>query len=435
MLEKLDELGGRAARGLKEHDFIRVISHSDADGLTSAGILLHALHRLGIGFHATIVSRLEVEVVEELEGPTVFCDMGSGQPDLVERVDGPVYVFDHHTPQGDSPARVHVNPHLVGIDGAFELSASGTVYSVARQMGKDDNDNVDLAGLALTGAYGDRQAMIGANQSILREAREAGVVETTYGLKMGDGDLRDLFRYVTDPCLDITGEPEEIDRFLEEVGVDGRMESLSEEEMRRLTSAVVLKLLPHAGIEAIEYQIGEILHLPREVVCNVFTLNRLLNACGKSDEYGLGLRLCLRDEEALPQAMEICKEFQMRLIGELKALQGNIREGKSINYGVIEDNDLTGMVAGAAVRYLFGDRPLLILNRVDGKTKASARGNSTLVREGLDLSIAMRDAAEETGGVGGGHTVASGAAIPAENEDDFVRLVDEIVSRQMGVES
>jgi RecJ-like exonuclease len=69
--------------------------------------------------------------------------------------------------------------------------------------------------------------------------------------------------------------------------------------------------------------------------------------------------------------------------------------------------------------------------RSDGDVKASARGNQRMVERGLDLSKAMRQAAESVGGTGGGHNVAAGATIPEPKVEEFIRTLDGIVSLQM----
>ncbi|HQN29642.1 MAG TPA: DHH family phosphoesterase, partial [Methanothrix soehngenii] len=143
-MKRLDKAAEAIARSIRQCEHMRVISHNDADGITSAGLICHALMRAGIPFQATLVNRLDRSVIDGLTGPVVFCDMGSGKPDLISRVQGECFVLDHHRPVGTLDC-MHLNPHLFGIDGAFELSAAGTVYSVVRHMG----DNADLAGLAL----------------------------------------------------------------------------------------------------------------------------------------------------------------------------------------------------------------------------------------------------------------------------------------------
>jgi single-stranded-DNA-specific exonuclease len=49
---------------------------------------------------------------------------------------------------------------------------------------------------------------------------------------------------------------------------------------------------------------------------------------------------------------------------------------------------------------------------------------------GVDLSYALRTAANAVGGTGGGHNVASGGKIPAGKEDEFISIVDRIIGEQ-----
>ncbi len=95
-----------------------------------------------------------------------FTDLGSGLFHKLADLSG--VITDHHLPsevvvsKGEekdlraytTPEMVHVNPHLVGIDGTSELSSSGTAYLVARALSRK---NEDLAALGVVGAVGDMQ--------------------------------------------------------------------------------------------------------------------------------------------------------------------------------------------------------------------------------------------------------------------------------------
>jgi len=153
----VEALSRQVAEAILEHDIVRLISHNDADGLSAAGIMCNALHRKGILFHATIVSQFDLSTIELIEktsnGPVILCDMGSGQVELSSKIKEAI-IIDHHKPTGKLE-HAHFNPHLAGMDGSTELCAACGAYMVARQMG----ENTDLAGLALTGAIGDKQAI------------------------------------------------------------------------------------------------------------------------------------------------------------------------------------------------------------------------------------------------------------------------------------
>ncbi len=74
----------KAAEIIKRHEYARVISHYDADGITSVAIICTALLRRGIQFHATIVNKVELSLIQDLnEGLVIFCDMGTAHTDLI----------------------------------------------------------------------------------------------------------------------------------------------------------------------------------------------------------------------------------------------------------------------------------------------------------------------------------------------------------------
>jgi single-stranded DNA-specific DHH superfamily exonuclease len=433
-LEKLINLAKNAAEKIRKHRFVRIVSHNDADGLTSAGIMAQALLRAGIRFQLSIVGRLDEAVIGEVNRSisrgelVIFCDMGSGQPDLIGKVAADVVVLDHHQPVGQSPAKAVVNAHLVGIDGATDISASGTCYLVAREL---DEKNVDLAGLAIAGAVGDRQLFHTANAFILEEAVKAGVISVRKGLKVGDGDLVDVLAYSTEPFLDITGYPEKIKEFMGQLGLSGNIEALSEEEVSKLVNAVALKLVRQASPEAIEAVIGETFLLNRELVKNVYDFISILNTCGKQKIYGLALSLCLKDQGIINDAISLTKEHEKKLTLDIKENVEKIRKGENLWYIKTVDALSTGDLASTVVRYLHPDLPFICVNESEGVLKVSARGTRELVSKGLDLSFALREAAGAVGGSGGGHSVASGASIPLGSSEEFLSIADRIIGDQL----
>lgn len=374
-LEKLINLAKNAADKIRKHRFVRIVSHNDADGLTSAGIMALTLLRAGIGFQLSIAGKLDETVIEEVNRTVskgdmvIFCDMGSGQPELTAKVAADVVVLDHHKPVGQSPAKVMVNAHLVGIDGATDISASGTCYLVARELG---TGNIDLAGLAIAGAVGDRQLFRTANAFILDEALKAGVVSIRKGLKVGDGALADVLAYSTEPFLDVTGYPEKAAEFLNQLGLSGNIENLSEEEVSKLASAIALKLVRQASTEAIEAVIGDIFLLNRELVHNVYDFISILNTCGKQKVYGLALALCLKDPTIVGEALSLTKEHEKNLAMDIRESVEKTRKGENIWYINTVDALSTGSLATTVVRYLHPELPFICVNESEGILKVSA---------------------------------------------------------------
>lgn len=433
-LEKLINLAKNAADKIRKHNFVRVVSHNDADGLTSAGIMAQALLRAGIPFQLSIAAKLDEAVIDDVnrilspKDLVIFCDMGSGHPGLIGKVAADVVILDHHQPVGQSPAKAVVNAHTVGIDGATDISASGTCYLVARELGAG---NIDLAGIAIAGAVGDRQLFRTANAFILEEALKAGVVSIRKGLKVGDGNLADVLAYSTEPFLDVTGYPEKAAEFINQLGLSGNIENLSEEETSKLTSAVALKLVKQASPEAIEAVIGEIFLLNRELVRNVYDFISILDACGKQKVYGLALALCLKDATILDEAVSLTKEHEKNLAIDIRKSAEKIRKGENLWYINTVEALSTGSLATTMVRYLHPELPFICVNESEGILKVSARGTRELVSKGLDLSFALREAAGAVSGNGGGHNVASGASIPLGSTEEFLSIADRIIGEQL----
>ncbi len=442
MIEKLNT--SDVTRPILDHEAARVVSHHDADGITAAGIVCHALMRLGKRFHATIISQLDHGFVERLNEErggghgdmddadralTIFCDMGSGHPDVISEVAGDVVVIDHHTPVGDLSCP-HVNPHLVGIDGAFELSASGTAYAVAKEL---SSANVDLCGLAIAGAIGDKQLMTGANADILNDGVQNGIITVKKGIRIGDGDIADLLERNIEIYLDFTGDRAKVDDFLKEIGVSGRLGELADPELRKLATALTLRLLAKGSPDAIETIIGDVYLLNREVIRNVDDFVSALHACARLNETGLALSLCLRDRTGIAHAAKASIDYQRTLVKDTQLALPGIMHKDHITYIRLHDAEATGIIASTVTRFLHPDNPCIVLNESDDRIKISARGTKSLIARGLDLAEVLRVAAEAAGGRGGGHNIASGAAIPKAGDaaDTFLATADTLVGEQL----
>ncbi len=428
-LVELEELSKQAADAILENKIVRLVSHNDADGLSAAGIMCNALCRSGIIFQATIVSQFDQSTIELIEktsdSAVILCDMGSGQVELTSKIKKAI-IIDHHKPTGKLD-HVHFNPHLAGIDGSSELCAACGAYMVARKMG----ENTDLAGLALAGAIGDKQPMKGWNKFILDEAVEKKAVTVRKGLRMGDDPVEELLEYGFEPFLDITGDREKIKEFLDKLGVKGRLAELPEEQLIKLSSAIVLKLAKQGNVPAIDSLIGDCYTLNNEVVPNVYDFVNIMNACGKDEKAGLALSLCMRDSSVVDEARTITRENQINLVTTIKKAQAQIKSARNFRYVLLDDSSGTGIIAGTMTRYLYPDKPFITLNEVEGMIKISARGTRKLVSAGLDLAAAMREASASVEGMGGGHDIASGATIPKGTAMKFIDIVDTIIEKQL----
>ena len=419
---------------------LRVISHHDADGIAAASIITGALRRARKEFHLTIAKGLDGDVVESLakEGneAILFLDMGSGQIDALEGLDAKIAVLDHHKPIRKSKKVVQANPHFFNIDGMTESCASALSFLTAIMM---DPCNWDLSPIAIAGIIGDRQhmgGMKGVNQQILDYAVEKEFVSVQRGLNLKGPTVTDAIVDSIDPYfVGLSGRKDNVLAFLDSMKLNptAPMGALDEIYRRKLTSMLSLRLMGQGcRPETVEELVSEI-HWITSMSMSAMDLADLLNACGRMDHEGVGVALCMGDEDSLALAGDLRREYNRKILEKLMTIESDgVRQLSSIQYFDAEDASLAGAQTGLAMQYILDQsKPTLALSRVRGKVKVSSRGTKYLVSKGLDLSAALKKAAEKYGGIGGGHAVAAGATISQGKEEEFIKSVDEIVAMQL----
>ena len=183
-----------AIEQIKESNFIRVVSHYDADGLSAGAILFSALTREGKKIHISVEKQLKPKVIEKLKSEKpdlfIFSDLGSGQiemlNELAEKTNKKIIILDHHIPSTIQPHQniIHINPCLEG-RGEDDMSGAGVAYLLAKEL---NSKNKDLSYLAVIGAIGDIQdenwTMKGVNQELLEEAVREGILKRDKGLRL-----------------------------------------------------------------------------------------------------------------------------------------------------------------------------------------------------------------------------------------------------------
>lgn len=452
-------------RHLDKGSIIRIVTHNDADGLASGGILSAAAFREGGIFRASSEKRLDdgllLKLAEEDSDLVLFSDFGSGYlEEISDSIKRDVIVFDHHiTIEGDYADIVHVNPILSGLDGAKEISAAGVCYLFARGVSEH---NRDLAPLAIIGALGDQQdkgdrkSLIGLNTGIEEEAIERDLLDKRKGLIFYGYETRPLAKaisYTTQPFIPgLSGSEGNCVAFLKGVGIElekkGGLRSLADldaDENRVLFSSLSSHMVNQGcDSKAIHQLIGTIYTLKLEEPSTSLRNGReyasLLNACGRMGKQGVGLSICLGDRgDALVEAQETLDEYRRRIAQCLDWVQGNEKVVEKENIYVIQaadnvDDTVIGVISGILLGQgiLKHEKPIISTAwSEDGTLKVSARGLDSLVGKGLHMGKVMQEAAELVDGGGGGHDVAAGAYIALEKEGEFLDAVNRIVSKHL----
>src|SRR5256712_4517920 len=139
-----------------------------------------------------------------------------------------------------------------------------------------------------------------------------------------------------------------------------------------------------------------------------------VNSCDRLEQEGLGMAVCLGDREATAKAEKLLEEYTAKVLGYLVSLESaGLFPKKHIQFFYCDDASLAGVVAGTGMQFFFdSSRPTLGLSVLDGVTKVSARASRAHIASGIDLAIALREAASEVSGNGGGPHNAAPASSP-----------------------
>ncbi len=212
-MERDLESGAKALRSAKS---VRIVTHIDADGITAGAIADITCDRLGVEHTVVFQKKITDETVAMVnscpEDLVWICDLGSGYLSQFER--GSIIVTDHHVPDPkwrdkqtmlDSFAGIiHINPHVYGMDGSYEICGAGVTYLLSKTV---DPANIDLAYLAVVGAVGDFQdanftGLVSMNRVALDDAVSSGIMEVEHDMRYFGRETRSIIHY-----LQFTTEP------------------------------------------------------------------------------------------------------------------------------------------------------------------------------------------------------------------------------------
>jgi RecJ-like exonuclease len=421
---------------------IRVISHYDADGITSAAIICKALYRAGYDFHVTLmrnpfdkglacVSKEENDII-------IFSDMGSGQIGTIEKMNCKAIIIDHHQYLKEKTTEnvLQINANLFGINGNYEACGATLSYSFVKAL---DPKNKDLIDLAIAGATGDKQyinGFRGYNKVIIDEGLKNGFLKENVGLKLYGNSLFDALFYSIDPYYSgISGDEKGIYGLLKKLNLDKdeKLENIESDKIKKLQSYLTLKLIKKGCEKNILDTVIRKRYWSDNLYCELERFADLLDSCGKGGNRGLGLEICMGNKESFKKAEDLEKEYKKNILDELIRLEKEgFKEKKGFRYFYSKDSSLGGVIGGIATNFILNiEKPLLSLVKKDDEIHISCRGNQYLVSKGLDLGLAMNKTAKKIGGHGGGHKIAAGATIDSEKEEIFLETVNEIINNQL----
>lgn len=467
-MEEFDKIAKRCADKILASKSVLLVSHIDADGLTSAGIMSTAMKRAGIPFTNKFAKKLDPETVDALvdEGAgkmVLFTDLGSGFIGRILEAKIDAVIADHHQPNTDTISgqkisvdyEYHLNPHLVGLNGATDISGSGCAFIIAMQMNKA---NIDLSDMAIVGAVGDLQdtaenKFVGINAEILKMAIEGGTIECKKDLKMYGKQTRPIHKVLqfnSDPYVPgLTANERACIDFVHDLGIPlktttwRRWIDLFPEEKRDFISGLMRYCVEkHIPMKKIQRILGDTYVLLKEeegtALRDASEFSTLLNATARYDFSDVGLQICTGDRgPAYNRACDLLDNHRQNIVRGLELVSSmGMTKLHNVQYfhakSEIKDT-IVGIVAGMSYNSPGVDRnkPIFAFSYTDGGVKVSARGTRDLTNAGLNLAKAIAEVAPLIGGNGGGHNIAAGAFIPTGKEDEFMRLMDIKVGEQL----
>lgn len=405
---------------------IKVISHYDADGITSAAIFSRALHRWNKKFSLQIVKGLDEQFINSLpeDHILIFLDLASGSLDYLKNKKTQVFILDHHEITQDIPENVTmINPL---IDNHEIISGAGICYLFAKTLSPE---NKDLSNLAIIGMVGDSmEKNIGkVYDEILKDAEV--IIKKGLLLYPSTRPLDKALEYSSNPYLPgVTGSYKGALDLLRDANIQKKdyrypaLYELSEEEMSNLITAIMLR-----GIDAKKTQnlLGN-LYLVKffNKLEDAREFSALINSSSRMDYPYVALGFCLGNKKCKEEAEKIYIEYKQHLVSALRFVT-DMEKISGKNYTIINakshiKDTIIGTVASIISKspaYTEGTIIVALAYNED-KIKVSAR---MVGQEGRNVREVLHKIVVPLGGEVGGHPNAAGCLISKDQESLFLQ--------------
>jgi single-stranded-DNA-specific exonuclease len=435
---------------------IAVITHIDADGITSGSIIATALARLGARYSIRAVSDMNPGIIERMRIENrdfyVITDLGGGwASDLRKALDDRWAIIDHHQiPEQEilTDDGQILNAWKYGIDGGREVPAGGMAYMIANAL---DKKNRDLSCIAVVSAVADRQdqgdkrSLAGLNSEILKTAQSLGLISAELDIMLTGRETRPLHEalaYTSFPYMDgLTWNREGCHALLKNAGIklkeDGRWRVLAEfsqGEKSAILDAIAkfMATSSKAATRIIDDLIGYVYTLSgedkRSQLRDAREFSTMLNACGRIGRAGVGIAICMGDRnEMLSAGEEIVSTYRTTLRNYILTIFADkwrlVDDGRNVfvnGDGLVAEDMLGAVSSLLSGSPSLGGRLLFVRTLTkDGTYKFSSRKALGSTSQ-ANLGLIMRYCAEAFKGAGGGHSAAAGCRIPSSALEDFM---------------
>ncbi|MDH3353348.1 MAG: DHH family phosphoesterase [Nanoarchaeota archaeon] len=438
MLKEVDSFAREFLEYAKDKP-IRIISHYDTDGITSAAILAKTLKRLDKKFTIKIVKGLEEGIIkEELKRQPkeviLFSDLASGSLDYFKNLTEPIFILDHHEidrAKLNDQIKI-INPHLTDNPENNKATGAGICYLFSKAISQN---NQDLSSLAVIGMIGDRHEsdLSKINQQITDEAHDLQIKK---GLVIypATRPLRRALEWSTSPYIPgVTGNGPGAMEILRETGIpyDKPLLDITDEEMSKLITAVMIRRAQHNKVEDI---LGNLYILKFfNTKEDVREISVLINACSRLGYSDIAISYCLENEKAKKQALDIYTDYKQELVSGLKVAE-KMEKIKGKGFVIINAKDQIKDTIVGTICSMLSSSPLYTEGTIligmaynKDKIKVSARivgHKGRNLKEVLEKTIIkFKNQNPESVVEIGGHHSAAGCSIEKEKETSFIEAL------------
>ncbi|MEK6830786.1 MAG: DHH family phosphoesterase [Nanoarchaeota archaeon] len=417
---------------------IHIVSHFDADGITSAAILSKTFERYGVQFSTKIIKNLTKKEIDLFpkNKTIILLDLGSGSLGALEESKNKIFIIDHHEINKDIELKnvIILNPKL--LNETEDLCSAELTYLVSEKI---SNDNKDLSAIAVLGMVGDVIEKIGRiRNDIIKKAD----VRIKKGLLIypSTRPLDKSLEYNSRIFIPgVTGNSKGIAELLKEAGIEkvGKVYKslidLNEEEMRAITTAVMLRL----PFKEASKHIGNLYTIKLfNKIEDAREVSAMINACSRMDEAETALLLCLGNSQARKKAERLYIKYKQQIISGLKCIENNEnlngREYVIINAkNKIKDTLIGTLASILSFSSIYKEGTIIITMAYNKEIiKVSARvvgrNSSRNLKEFLDSIIKILGRGES-----GGHKYAAGCNIFMDDEERFIELIQRYLEYEM----
>lgn len=296
-----------------------------------------------------------------------------------------------------------------------------------------DKTNKEYSSLALVGIDGDRQIFEVINKKVLDDAIKNNLIEQKYSYKLGDGYLYDLFEYTIEPYLGINGNNKLIKNFFLNNGIENKLvSSFSNKEIITFKNLILNLLTKFNCEESINFIFGINYILKNLIIKDIHDFSSILTICGQSNRSSLGVSLCFCNSNDLHEAKNISLNIKKKLVLDLITLYKEKKVFGNILYFYGKNLISAGEIASTIARYRCNSKVIICFNETnDEEVKVSGRCSLSLIKKGVNLSIAFLTSTKFVGGLGGGHDIASGGIIPINTHKEFIVNLNTIIEKQI----